>query len=61
MNDAGKFCQEFMAEYDKTEDPEEKIILLNVLTKQVNEWTLGVRLKIIQEKSKNGNAQHATQ
>lgn len=49
---AADFCRQILEEIDRTEDRDEKIILLNVLSERVNQWTLAMRLQIIQRKSK---------
>lgn len=46
---AAIFCQEVLAEMDRTQDPEEKLILLDVLTNQLNEWNLAMRLETMRK------------
>lgn len=46
---AAIFCQEVLAEMDRTQDLEEKLILLGVLTNQLNEWSLAMRLEAMRK------------
>lgn len=52
LKEANDFCEEFNRLYEAETDPEEKMILLGVLTQRLNAWTLEQRLRIIQRKSK---------
>lgn len=49
---AAVFCEEILTEFEKTNDPEEKLILLGVLTNKLNEWSLAMRLDAIQRGSR---------
>lgn len=52
LKEANDFCEEFNRLYEAETDPEEKMILLKVLSERLNAWTLEQRLRIIQRKSK---------
>ena len=51
VEQAAQFCEEVLAELDKTTDVEERCILLNVLSDRLNKWNLDMRLEIIRRKS----------
>lgn len=46
---AAIFCQEVLVELDKTTDIEERLILLGVLTNQLNEWSLAMRIEAMRK------------
>lgn len=49
---AAKLCEEILAELDKTTDFEERCILLGVLTDNLNQWTLSMKVQQIQRNSR---------
>ena len=51
VEQATQFCEEVLAELDKTTDVEERCILLNVLSDRLTKWNLDMRLEIIRRKS----------
>lgn len=55
---AAVFCEEVLAEFEKTNDPEEKLILLGVLTNKLNEWSLAMKLDAIQRESRELTKHH---
>lgn len=57
MNDEGykiatELCAACLAAMAATDDPEEKLINVMVMTNALNQWTLNARLQQIQKKSK---------
>lgn len=52
MKEATALCQACLDAMDSTDCDGEKFINIMVLTHALNQWTLGARLRLIQEKSK---------
>lgn len=52
VEQAARLCEEVLAELEKTTDPEERWILLGVITDNLNKWTLEMKLQAIQRKSR---------
>ncbi len=52
LAEACKFCEEILAELDKTTDIEERIILLNILNEKLIGWNVEMKLQAIQRKSR---------
>lgn len=53
VEQAARLCKEVLAELDKTTDPREKLILLGVLTDNLNKWSLEMKLQQIQRNSRD--------